>query len=110
MKGTLTKKRKEELKHFVRRLETIGEEIGELKSSEKEIFTEAKQGGWNIKALRRVLQLRRMDDQSRANLETDIDLYSDALGWTGTPLGDAADAADEEGAGGDETDPPARVH
>ena len=111
MKDTMTKKRKEELNHFIRRLETIGEEIGELKASEKEIFTEAKAAGWNVKAFREILKRRRMDDQSRMNLETDIELYNEALGWSGTPLGDAAADAEDADAGDDEEDdPPPAFH
>lgn len=99
----MNKKRAEELGHFVRRVETLHAEIADLKQDMKEVFQEAKRADFNLKALRRILSLRKMKDDDRAALQDLVDEYGEALGmWANTPLGQAAESAPSGAVGSDE--------
>jgi uncharacterized protein (UPF0335 family) len=45
-----------------------------------EVFSEAKGNGFDVKIMRQVLKLRKMDKDDRDELETVLDLYLRALG------------------------------
>lgn len=68
------------LKSFVERVERLHEERTNLGADISDIFKEAKGTGFDVKALRRVLQLRRMDRGDREEQQSLVDLYMGALG------------------------------
>lgn len=76
----------ERLVSIIRRVERIHEERDALADDVRDIFTEAKSAGYNVKAIRRVLQLRRMDAPDREVLETDVELYLREIEGSGTPV------------------------
>lgn len=68
------------LRLYVERVERLLEEKSGLQDDIKDIFAEVKSAGFDTKALRRVISLRAMDSQKRAEQEELVDLYSVALG------------------------------
>jgi uncharacterized protein (UPF0335 family) len=68
------------LRSLVERIERLEEERRDLGSDIKDIFAEAKGAGFDVKALRAVLKLRRLDAQERSEMDAIVDLYCAELG------------------------------
>lgn len=85
---------KEGLKSYLERLTNLANEIDGLKGDMKDIFTEAKENGFDPKALRVLLKRATEDEgkyKARIALEETVEEYSRALGdLASTPLGKAA--------------------
>lgn len=77
---SLTAATKEKLRQFVARIETLEAEKVELAAQLKEVYGEAKSLGFDTKALRQVVRLRKQDAQERAEAEMVLDLYLEAVG------------------------------
>lgn len=71
-----------QLNTFVDRIERLEEEKKELAADIREVFAEAKGAGFDIKVLRQVLKLRKMDPADRAETEFLRDEYKKLLGMT----------------------------
>lgn len=71
---------KDQLKSIVERIERVGETIKEAQDDQKEIYAEAKSNGYDIKALRTIIRMRKQDANERAEQETILDTYLQALG------------------------------
>lgn len=71
---------KEQLKSFIERVERLEEEIKAINSDKRDIFAEAKANGFDVKALKTILQIRRQDADERREHETIVELYAQALG------------------------------
>jgi uncharacterized protein (UPF0335 family) len=69
----------DQLRTIVERIEHIDEEIKELNEAKREIFTEAKSNGYDVKVLREVIRIRKKDKQERDEQETLLDLYMQAI-------------------------------
>lgn len=81
----------EVLTSFVKRIETLEAHISERRADIKEIYGEAKKGGLNVKAIRKLIAERRQDQAAREAMEETLDQYRHALGMLATtPLGEAA--------------------
>lgn len=70
----------EHLKQFVERIERLEEEKAGLAEDVKEVYAEAKSNGFDIKIIRQVIKLRKLEAADRQEQETMIDLYMQALG------------------------------
>ena len=70
----------ERLLSFVERLERLEEEKTSLSADIKEVYSEAKSGGFDIKILRQIVRLRKMNTADRQEQEELLDLYKNALG------------------------------
>ena len=70
----------EELKTFVERIERLAEERDSTSSDIKDVLTEAKGRGFDVKALRHIIRLRKKDRAERQEEEAILDLYMQALG------------------------------
>lgn len=70
----------ERLRSFVERIERLEEEKRELAGDIKEVYAEAKSTGYDIKILRKVISLRRMEDQERREMDELLAVYMHALG------------------------------
>ena len=68
------------LKSFIERIERLEEEKKALADDIKEVFAEAKGTGFDVKIMRQVIHLRRMDKDDLSEQETLLDLYRRALG------------------------------
>jgi uncharacterized protein (UPF0335 family) len=71
---------KDHLKAFVERIERLEEEKAELSSDIRDIYAEAKSNGFDVKALRQVVRLRKQDSNERAEQEAILETYLHALG------------------------------
>lgn len=68
------------LKTIIERIERLEEDKAAVATDIKEVFSEAKGEGFDTKALRAVLKLRKMDKAVRLEMEAIIDLYVAAIG------------------------------
>ncbi len=71
-----------ELKQFVERIERLEEEKKALSDDIKEVFAELKGRGFDVKAVRQILRIRKADHSERMELEAILELYMSALGMT----------------------------
>lgn len=71
---------RDQLRSIVERIERLEEEKKAIGDDIKEVFAEAKANGWDVKTLREVLRIRRMDAAERQELDALLDLYLHALG------------------------------
>ena len=76
------------LRSFVDRIMNLEEDRSAINADIREVKSEAKSTGFDMKALNEVLRLERMEKSDREEFEALRELYVDAL--HGTPLGDAA--------------------
>lgn len=77
---SLNQAAKEKLRQFVARVERLEEEKAELAAQLKEVYGEAKALGFDTKALRTVVRLRKQDARERAEAEMILELYLLAIG------------------------------
>lgn len=70
----------EQLKSIVERIERLEEKKSNISGGIKEVYAEAKGQGFDVKILRKLIALRRLDANEREESEAMIDLYMQALG------------------------------
>lgn len=68
------------LKAFIERVERLEEEKAALAEDVKDIFAEAKAVGFDVKIMRKVIRLRKMDKEKRQEEEELLELYKAAIG------------------------------
>jgi uncharacterized protein (UPF0335 family) len=68
------------LRSFVERIERLEEEKAALAADIRDVFAEAKAVGFDVKTMRQVLRLRKLDQADRQEQEALLDLYLHALG------------------------------
>ena len=69
-----------ELRQFVERWEGLDEDKRALADQQAEVMAEAKACGYDTRAIREVIKLRKMRADERAEREAVLDLYRSALG------------------------------
>ena len=67
------------IRSFIERVEHIDEEIKALNEGKKEVWSEAKGEGFDVKVLKEVLRLRKQDKDERDEQESLLDLYLRAM-------------------------------
>ncbi len=67
------------LRSFIERIERLEEEKAALAADIKEIYSEAKGTGFDVKVIRMVVRLRKMDQSDRQEQDAVLDLYKRAL-------------------------------
>jgi uncharacterized protein (UPF0335 family) len=70
----------ERLKSFIERIERLEEEKKALAEDIKEVFSEAKGVGFDVKVMRQVIRIRKMDEDDRDEQEALLDTYMRAIG------------------------------
>lgn len=68
------------LRSFIERVERLEEEKAAIQNDTKEVYAEAKGEGYDVKILRQVIRIRKMDRADRQEQEALLDLYLSALG------------------------------
>jgi len=63
------------IRAFIERVEHIDEEIKALNEEKKEVLAEAKGEGFDVKVLKGILRLRKLDKDERDEHESLLDLY-----------------------------------
>jgi len=74
---------KDRLKAFVERVEKLEEEKKAISDDVRDVYAEAKANGYDVKALRTVVKLRKMDVNERKEQEAVLETYMHALGMLG---------------------------
>ncbi|MDB5617072.1 DUF2312 domain-containing protein [Tardiphaga sp.] len=70
---------KDQLKAIVERIERLEEEKKTISDDIKDVYGEAKGNGYDVKALRTIIRMRKQDANERAEQETILDTYLSAL-------------------------------
>jgi uncharacterized protein (UPF0335 family) len=70
----------DQLRTIVERVEQLEGEKAAISDDIKQVYGEAKGNGFDTKTLRKIVALRRMDDDKRKEAQAMLDLYADALG------------------------------
>jgi uncharacterized protein (UPF0335 family) len=70
------------IRSFVERIEQLDAELQELNDSKKEVFSEAKAEGFDVKILKEIIKLRKQDQDERDERDSLLDLYMRALETT----------------------------
>jgi uncharacterized protein (UPF0335 family) len=70
---------KDRLKSFVERIERLEEEKLALVADIREVFSEAKGTGFDVRVMRQLIRLRKMDRDDRSQMEAILDVYERAL-------------------------------
>lgn len=78
--NSATKLAAEQLLSVVQRIERLEEQKAEVADDIKDVYAEAKGTGYNSRALRTIIKLRKQDPAERAEQETILDTYKQALG------------------------------
>ena len=71
------------LRSFIERIERLEEEKAALAADIREVYAEAKGDGFDVKTMRQIVRLRKMESSDRAEQEALLDLYKAALGLGG---------------------------
>jgi uncharacterized protein (UPF0335 family) len=69
----------ERIRSIIERIEQLDEEIKALNEGKKEVMSEAKGEGYDVKVLREILRLRKLDRDERDEHESLLDLYMRAM-------------------------------
>ena len=78
------------IRSFIERIEHIDEEIKALNEGKKEVLSEAKGEGFDVKVLKEILRLRKQDKDERDEHESLLDLYLRAMEATAPSQAKAA--------------------
>ncbi|MCE3233370.1 MAG: hypothetical protein K0R98_1627 [Rickettsiaceae bacterium] len=70
----------EHLRQFIERIERLEEEKKNISDDIKEVFAEAKGTGFDVKTIRQVIKLRKMESNELEEQEFLLDTYRRALG------------------------------
>src|SRR5690606_14685437 len=82
---------KDQLKAIVERIERLEEEKKTISDDIRDVYAEAKGNGYDVKALRAIVRMRKQDTEKRREQEAVLETYMHALGMlSDTPLGEAA--------------------
>lgn len=71
---------RDQLRAFVERIERLEEEKAALAADIREVYSEAKAMGYDVKTLRTVIRLRKQDESERQEQEAMLATYMAALG------------------------------
>jgi uncharacterized protein (UPF0335 family) len=78
-----TRVAKDHLRAFVERIERLEEEKKAIADDVRDVYAEAKANGFDVKALRTVVRLRKQDVDERKEQEAVLETYLHALGMLG---------------------------
>jgi uncharacterized protein (UPF0335 family) len=67
------------LRAFIERVERMEEEKKALSDDIREIYSEAKGSGFDVKVMRQIVRLRKMADNDRSEMEEILDIYKRVL-------------------------------
>lgn len=72
----------EELQQFVERIERLEEEKKALADDIRDVYAELKGRGFDAKAVRQIIRMRKQDHSERKEMEAILELYMSALKMT----------------------------
>ena len=68
------------IKSFISKVERLEEELDALRGDIREIYAEAKSVGLDVKILRKIVRLRKMDPSEREEQDMLLDSYINSIG------------------------------
>jgi uncharacterized protein (UPF0335 family) len=71
---------KDQLKSIIERIEWLEEEKKTISDDIRDVYAEAKGNGYDVKALRTIVRMRKQDANERQEQETILETYMQALG------------------------------
>lgn len=71
---------KEQLRSIIERIERLEEDKKSISDDIRDVYTEAKGNGYEVKALRAIVRMRKQDADERHEHETILESYMHALG------------------------------
>jgi uncharacterized protein (UPF0335 family) len=71
---------KDQLKAIIERIERLEEEKKTISDDIRDVYAEAKGNGFEVKALRTIVRMRKQDADERKEHETILETYLQALG------------------------------
>ncbi|HET9902175.1 MAG TPA: DUF2312 domain-containing protein [Xanthobacteraceae bacterium] len=71
---------KDHLKAFIERIERLEEEKKAIADDIRDVYAEAKGNGFDVKALRTIIRMRKQDVEERKEQEAILETYLAALG------------------------------
>ena len=78
--STLQASAQKQLRQFVEQIERLEEEKKQLASDVRDKYLEAKAVGFDVKALRQIVRLRKKSQEERQEEESVLEVYMHALG------------------------------
>ncbi|OSQ41655.1 DUF2312 domain-containing protein [Thalassospira sp. MCCC 1A01428] len=72
----------DQLASYVERIERLEEEKANLMADIKEVYGEAKALGYDVKILRQIVALRKIEEHERSEQEEILEVYKRALGMS----------------------------
>ena len=70
----------ERLRSFIERIERLEEEKKAIADDIKEVYAESKSDGFDVKTIRQIIRIRKMEPNDRQEAEYLLDTYMSALG------------------------------
>ena len=71
---------KDQLKSIIERIERLEEEKKAISDDIRDVYAESKGNGYDVKALRAIVRMRKQDPNERQEEETILETYMQALG------------------------------
>jgi uncharacterized protein (UPF0335 family) len=71
---------RDQLRSLIERIERLEEEKKAISEDIKEVYGEAKGTGFDVKAMRQIVRIRKLDASDRMEQEAILDTYLHALG------------------------------
>lgn len=70
----------DQLRLFIERIERLEEEKKGIADDIRDVYSEAKSTGYDVKTMRAIIRLRRMENHDRQEAEALLETYKAALG------------------------------
>lgn len=70
----------ERLRSFIERVERLEEDRANLNADIREVYAEAKSAGFDVKTMRQIVRLRKMEPNERQEQQHLLDVYREAVG------------------------------
>ncbi|QHL90009.1 DUF2312 domain-containing protein [Sphingomonas changnyeongensis] len=70
----------EQLRLFIERIERLEEEKKGIADDIRDVYAEAKANGYDVKTMRAIVRLRRMEKNARQEADALLETYRNALG------------------------------
>ncbi|AAL02691.1 MAG: DUF2312 domain-containing protein [Rickettsia conorii subsp. raoultii] len=71
---------KEQLEQYISKIERLEQEKADLSQEVKDIFQDASSHGFDVKAMKSILKLKKLDKDKLAEQDAMLELYRDTLG------------------------------
>ena len=73
----------QQLKAFIERIERLEEDKKNISDDIKDVYAEAKGNGFDAKILRKIVSIRKQDENERKEMDEILSVYLQALGMDG---------------------------